>query len=80
MDSVLILTEFSEAVMTCLKLLLYFTHITASLWVVIMSLDDILKNTTNVRDLENHADVKQFVKESVIYHAATQQMHEQKSV
>ena len=57
-DSVLILTEFSEAVMTCLKLLLYFTHITASLWVVIMSLDDILKNTTNVRNLENHADVK----------------------
>ena len=43
MDSVLILTEFSEAVMTCLKLLLYFTHITASLWVVIMSFDDILK-------------------------------------
>ena len=45
-----------------------------------MSFDDILQNTTNVRDLENHADVKQFVKESVIYHAATQQMHEQKSV
>lgn len=45
-----------------------------------MSFDDILKNTTNVRDLENHADVKQFVKESVIYHTATQQMHEQKSV
>ena len=57
-DSVLILTEFSEAVMTCLKLLLYFTHITASLWVVIMSFDDILKNTTNVRDLKNQADVR----------------------
>ena len=28
---VLSLTEFSEAVMMCLKLLLYFTHITGSL-------------------------------------------------
>lgn len=37
------LTEFSEAVTTCLKLLLYFRHITGSLWVVIMSLEELLQ-------------------------------------
>ena len=40
------LTEFSEAVMMCLKLLLYLTHITGSLWVVIISFDELLKKKT----------------------------------